>query len=111
MADEPIVFRAHALQRMFERGINTEDVRGVIQSGETIEDYPDDFPYPSRLIPGWRDSRPIHVVAATNPAVKTIVITVYEPDPKQRSVDMRTRIQALSVSSASTATPGPASRH
>jgi hypothetical protein len=78
---------------MFDRGISADDVRSVIRRGEMIEDYPDDYPYPSRLMLGWRGSRPIHVVAATNPAVETIVITVYEPNPKQWSADMRTRIQ------------------
>ena len=34
-------------------GVSAEDeVRNVIQTGETIEDYPDDFPYPSRLVLG-----------------------------------------------------------
>ena len=94
MAGERLVYRTHALQRMFERGISTEDVRRVIDTGETIEDYPGDYPYPSRLILGWRGTRPIHVVAANNPTIaETIVITVYEPDPKQWSADMRTRIE------------------
>jgi len=25
----------------------------VIETGEIIEDYPNDFPYPSRLLLGW----------------------------------------------------------
>jgi hypothetical protein len=79
---------------MFERGISTDDVRSIVDTGEMIEDYPDDFPYPSRLIVGWRGARPIHVVAATNPTVlETIVITAYEPDPIQWTADMRTRIE------------------
>jgi len=48
----PIIFRVHALQRMFERGVTQEDVRHVLATGETIERYPDDQPYPSRLILG-----------------------------------------------------------
>ena len=49
-----LVFRVHALRRMFERQLSVEDVEAVIDSGETIEDYPDDTPYPSRLVLGWR---------------------------------------------------------
>jgi len=30
---------------------------------------------------GWRGERPLHIVAADTPESKTIVITVYEPDP------------------------------
>ncbi len=76
-----LLFRVHALQRMFERGISEADVRQVLDMGRTIESYPDDTPYPSRLMLGWRGSRPIHVVAADNSAQQeTIIITVYEPD-------------------------------
>jgi hypothetical protein len=49
--------------------------------GDTIEDYPDDTPYPSRLVLGWVGARPLHVVLADNAATREIiVITVYEPD-------------------------------
>ena len=89
-----IIYRTHALVRMFQRKIRVEDVRGVLVNGETIEDYPDGIPYPSRLILGWRDKRPLHVVAAYNDADgETIVITVYDPDPALWSEDFRRRLQ------------------
>jgi hypothetical protein len=76
-----LVFRIHAVQRMVVREITEGDVREVLTSGEVIESYPDDTPYPSRLVLGWRGKRPIHVVVADNvDAEETIVITVYEPD-------------------------------
>jgi Domain of unknown function (DUF4258) len=78
----PLVYRVHALQRMVERDIREEDVAHVVLTGRTIEDYPDDKPYPSRLILGWIGSRPIHVVAATSEH-EIIIITVYEPDAAQ----------------------------
>lgn len=82
MAAKRLVFRAHALQRMFERHIVVEEVRRVLETGETIESYPDDAPYPSRLVLGWVSDRPLHVVVADPPGEDTvIVITVYEPDP------------------------------
>lgn len=74
-----LVFRKHALQRMFERSIGVDDVAHVLDNGKTIVDYPDDTPYPSRLVLGWLKSRPIHVVADT-PVAETVIITVYEPD-------------------------------
>lgn len=87
-----IVFRVHAIQRMFERSINEDDVRAVLTGGEMIEDYPTDTPYPSRLLLGWRGIRPLHIVAAYNAADnETIVITVYEPDPRQWAADFRRR--------------------
>lgn len=50
---ERLIFRIHALQRMFQRGIGAEDVQHVLTTGKTIEDYPADQPYPSRLVLGW----------------------------------------------------------
>jgi hypothetical protein len=65
---------------MFEREITEQDIRHVLDTGETIEKYPDDKPYPSRLILGWCGGRPVHVVAADNIVdAETIVVTVYEP--------------------------------
>ena len=75
-----LVFRKHALQRMFQRAISMMDVHSVLADGRCIIDYPDDNPYPSRLMLGWCGTRPIHVVAADTPEGETIVITVYEPD-------------------------------
>ncbi len=87
-----LVFRSHSVQRMFQRGINTEDVLHVLATGDVIEDYPDDTPYASRLLLGWRGVRPIHVVAADNvDGRETIVVTVYEPDLALWEDDFRRR--------------------
>ena len=76
-----LVFRAHAIRRMFQRGITADTVRQIIVTGETIEARPDDLPLPSRLLLGWTDGRPVHVVVAEDAASATIVVvTVYEPD-------------------------------
>lgn len=70
--------------------IGVEDMRQVLAGGETIREYPDDVPYPSRLVLGWIGGRPIHVVAASNVANdETVVITVYEPDPAIWEVDFK----------------------
>ena len=91
MADK-LVFRVHALLRMFERRISINDVNAVVGRGETIEDYPDDKPYPSRLLLGWRGARPLHVVVADNLSEnELIVITAYEPDPELWEADFRRR--------------------
>lgn len=87
-----IAFRVHALQRMAARHITTDDVRQVLTSGESIEDYPDDTPYPSRLVLGFVGQRPLHVVAAYNRAdSETIVVTAYWPDLTQWEPDFRRR--------------------
>ena len=61
MVFDRLVFRVHAIQRMYQRSVSDEEVRKVVLTGETIEEYPDDLPYPSRLIFGWHGSRPLHV--------------------------------------------------
>ena len=87
-----IIFRTHAIKRMFQRRVDEKDVRSVLETGEIIEVYPDDTPYPSRLILGWLESRPIHVVAADNIADnETIVITVYEPELDKWSLNFKRR--------------------
>jgi len=86
------VFRVHALRRMFQRKINAQDVREILATGETIETYPHDTPYPSRLILGWSGARPLHVVVADNAADhEIVVITVYEPSSEQWMPDFKRR--------------------
>jgi len=92
MSFQSLVFRIHALRRMFERSISTADVRHVLSTGVTIENYPDDTPYPSRLVLGWCGTRPLHVVAADNAdGGETVVVTAYEPDPVQWQPDFKRR--------------------
>jgi hypothetical protein len=69
----------HARERMAEREVSTDDLISLIITGETIEDYPDDFPYPSTLILGYILGVPFHVVAATGSNLVKIV-TVYRAD-------------------------------
>ncbi len=84
MTSRPIIFRIHAIQRMFERRVSEEDVRQVLESGERIEDYSDEMPFPSGLISGRRGIRALHIVTAENTRDnELVVITVYEPDPSQ----------------------------
>ena len=77
-----IQFRLHAIRRMFEREISGQEVLKVIREGEVIEEYPNDEPYPSMLILGFVNDRPIHVVLAVNEEESMgIVVTAYQPDP------------------------------
>jgi len=77
---ERISFSGHAVQRMFERGIGKEAVIDVIRTGEVIASYPDDYPYPSFLMLGFKKAPPIHVVVARDDKDgNCYVITVYLP--------------------------------
>lgn len=92
MSPDRLVFRAHALRRMFQRRITEIDVRDAIEHGETIEEYSTDEPYPSRLVLGGPAGRPLHVVIAENAeANEAIVVTVYEPDLQRWEAGFRRR--------------------
>ncbi len=93
MSNLKIIFRLHAIQRMFERDISSvADLRGVLAEGETIEEYSNDFPNPTRLILGWIDNAPVHIAVSENrKANETIIVTVYTPDPAQWTDDFRSR--------------------
>lgn len=85
-----LVFRQHAIRRMFERKISAADVHQVLERGRVIEDYPGDAPFPSALYLGRIGTQPLHVVAADSPQAR-IIVTVYEPDPTLWSEDFSTR--------------------
>jgi hypothetical protein len=92
MGYDKVVFRVHAIERMFERDISEADVRDVLGNGEVIQTYPDDLPFPSRLMLGYCGGRPLHVVAGDDPEeTATVVITVYQPDPGRWDATFRRR--------------------
>ena len=92
MKHPKIIFRVHAIQRMFERGITVMNVRRVLESGETVEDYSSEMPEPSRLILGFQGRRPLHLVTAENPASHELtVITVYVPNSDKWNKDFKSR--------------------
>jgi len=61
-----------------------QEVYEAICNGEIIKEYPQDKPYPSVLIFGrTATNRPLHIVSAYDDEENlTIVITVYQPNPK-----------------------------
>jgi hypothetical protein len=77
---------------MFRWGISQAQVEGLLRDGLTIERYPDDLPYPSRLVLGFVDDRPMHVVVADVPDQdEMVLVTVYEPDPGRWDPGFRVR--------------------
>jgi len=75
-----IHFIGHAILQMFKRDIGVEDVKTVMKKGEPIKSYPDDKPYPSFLLLGFIENRPLHVVVSFDNDGNCYVITAYEPD-------------------------------
>lgn len=73
-------WRKHSLVRMAERSITQEETVSAVMKGKVIEMYEKDRPFPSALILGFCNKRPLHVVAALDESEDfAYVITVYEP--------------------------------
>lgn len=87
-----IIFRVHAVQRMFERDVPAARVSRALQSGETIEEYSSEMPDPSRLLLGFQGKRPFHVVVSENQeANETTIVTVYIPNLERWNKDFKSR--------------------
>lgn len=88
---ENIEITLHAAKRLEQRNISINDVIFCIHEGEIIEQYPDDYPYPSCLILGFSVKKKyIHVVVGSN--LETLwIITAYYPDLNKWKQDLRTR--------------------
>lgn len=92
MNNSRLLFRVHAVQRMFERDVSVKKVLRAIETGEIIEDYSSETPEPSRLILGFQGKRPFHVVTSENPETNvTTIITVYIPEPAKWTKDSKSR--------------------
>ena len=92
MTETKLIFRLHAVQRMFERNVSVKSVKKAVLSGATIEDYTGDMPEPGRLILGYQGRRPFHVVVSGNEETnETTIITVYLPTLDHWKKDFRTR--------------------
>lgn len=85
-------FTRHSTFKMFERGISIDHVKETVENGEVVQNYPEDKPYPSKLMLKIINKRPIHVVIAFDTETDScIIITVYEPSPTLWEGNFKTR--------------------
>lgn len=90
-----IRFTLHAVKRLEERKIFLTDIASCISNGMIIEQYPDDYPYPSCLISGLDTAQDhIHIVVGCN-GKELFLITAYRPDPERWEPDFKTRKENL----------------
>lgn len=81
----------HILTRLMQRGISIDDVTHALETGEIIERYPEDYPYPSYLIFGVTVKNAwLHVVCGIGIDALHL-ITAYYPDPECWESDGKTR--------------------
>jgi len=84
---------SHILERIFRRGINTDDVINALINGEIIEQYPNDYPFPSCLVLGHtNDEKALHIVCGSN-EVELWLITAYFPSAIEWTEDFKQRRQ------------------
>ena len=91
ISDSNIKWAKHCFERMQERDISINDVESCLQTGEIIEDYPDDFPHPSCLIFGYtKKNKILHIVVGSN-GDTIFFITTYYPNTDKFEMDLKTR--------------------
>ena len=92
---ENIIISLHGQLRLNERNITVDDVMNAIDNGEIIEQYPDDFPFPSCLILGLSiNVIYIHIVVSMNDD-KIYLITAYVPNTDKWEADLKNRKQEV----------------
>jgi hypothetical protein len=64
LLNKRVRFRSHSAEMMVERNILKQEVYDTLQSGEVIEEYTTDKPYPSCLFFFHNGKKPIHVVCS-----------------------------------------------
>ena len=71
----------HCQRRCDSRGISLSEIKEVILSGEIIETYLKDSPYPSCLILGYvRANQPLYVLCGLGYTVHIITVHWLDPD-------------------------------
>ena len=82
---------SHIMMRILQRGISIDDVKKAICNGEIIEEYPNDYPYPSCLLLGDNSNgKFLHVVIGFGED-ELWLITAYKPSAEKWEMDLKTR--------------------
>ena len=89
--DNKIRWTNHVIIRLLQRNITQGDIENTLLNGEIIEEYENDYPYPSCLVCGINmNNRILHVVCGYN-GEELWIITAYYPDNKEWKDDFKTR--------------------
>ncbi len=81
----------HVIMRLFQRNISQNDIENALKNGEIIEQYHNDYPFPSCLVYGINlKNQVIHVVCGSNNE-ELWIITAYYPDNIEWKDDLKTR--------------------
>lgn len=88
---DKVMMTQHSSERCRQRGIKKRDIRNAVMNGEIIEQYPDDFPFPSCLVCGFSIENKILHVVMSDEGSGSRIITAYYPDAEKWEKDYKTR--------------------
>ena len=81
----------HCVVRLFQRNISQENIENALLNGEIIEEYENDYPYPSCLVYGINlNDEVLHIVCGLN-EIELWIITAYYPDNIKWEEDLKKR--------------------
>ena len=81
----------HVIIRLLQRNISQNDVENALMNGEIIEEYENDYPYPSCLVYGIDlDNKVLHIVCGSN-GEELWIITAYYPDNSEWENNLKKR--------------------
>jgi len=90
-SEHKIEWTQHVAKRLLQRGVSAVDVVATLLNGEIIEDYPEDYPFPSCLILGKTSkSKVLHIVCSIGDD-KLWIITAYEPSLMEWDAEFKVR--------------------
>ena len=81
----------HVMIRLLQRNITQSDIENAILNGEIIEEYENDYPYPSCLVYGINlYNKVLHIVCGSN-GEELWIITAYYLDNIEWENNLKTR--------------------
>ncbi|MCD8148263.1 MAG: DUF4258 domain-containing protein [Clostridiales bacterium] len=86
-----VLMTQHSSERCRQRNIRKKDIRNAVMTGEIIEQYPEDFPYPSCLILGYTEKKNVIHVVMSDEGTGSRIVTAYFPDFEKWQPDFKTR--------------------
>ena len=92
--NDKVFVTQHAAERYRQRGIKAKDVRAAVENGEIIEQYPEDYPFPSCLVLGNDLNGNVIHICLSDEGSSSRIITAYYPDADKWEEDYRTRREA-----------------
>ena len=89
--EEKIRWTNHVMVRLLQRNIARDDILTSLLNGEIIEEYQNDYPYPSCLVYGKElNNKVLHIVCGFD-GNELWIVTAYYPDDIEWEKDMKTR--------------------